>query len=162
MPMPASITPHKGDIIVIRPLEELGSYITHGKMPPVSLLIRVVKTCVMSFFRWHLYDQDQLLVVIDAQTQNCVHTWDDGLMKMESILSFWDKHEIVMENARCFALLTGEVPLNAVDITRLKSLSVVEVVRYYQSLSFFKDKPLDMRALWKAYWVQEISLKRPS
>lgn len=50
----------EGAIVLFRPLHELKSHIANFTVPDLCLLARVVKVCVMAFFRGHFYEIDSV------------------------------------------------------------------------------------------------------
>ena len=50
----------EGAIVLFRPLHELKDHITHFTVPDLYLIARVIKVCVMAFFRGHFYEIDSV------------------------------------------------------------------------------------------------------
>lgn len=94
--IPFHTSPFEGAVVLTRPLHELKDYFTHLEVPSIYYLIRLVKTCVMSIFRWHLYDVDHVLV--GTSTGHYMHSFD-GPLKSEAPSEFRGSHHFVLEHA---------------------------------------------------------------
>lgn len=85
-------------ILIARPLKEFFSHICHFKIPSLELIVRVIKTLVLSVFRWHLCDS-VLLEQSHGLLKEKVISQFSGDVSQITILDFELAYPYLLENA---------------------------------------------------------------
>jgi len=86
------------DIIITRPLNELFCHVKNLKLPSLQLIARVIKTLVLSIFRWHLCDEC-LLKKGDQVTHSL-----DGRLSVSDMADFQSEHPFLLNCAFVLSL----------------------------------------------------------
>ncbi|MBA3721953.1 MAG: hypothetical protein H0W88_06095 [Parachlamydiaceae bacterium] len=105
----------KEEIVITRPIKELMSHVRHLKLPRFKLIGRVIKTLVLSIFRWHLCDKC-LFKVGDI----IIHSLERRLSKAQK-KDFQSMYPFMLENAY---VLTLKADIKKIEETEFNSSQV--------------------------------------